>query len=251
MATLVAFHGKSAIKQKYLRRVRAHRKADEIVKGIYWEEREGTFKGCAVGCTLHSSDHSAYETELGIPIALAYLEDAIFENLPSEIALAWPERFLMAAKPGANLSPVVYRFMAWQQNQLAETMAKWPAVQAANRQCAALHERAAKGDAPTLQEWSAARSAARSSAESARSAAESAAEAAWSSAEAARSSAWSAAEASAWSAARSSAEAARSSAWSAAESAAWSAAESAAESAAWSAAYVSYADKLIELMRAA
>ena len=50
-------------KNKYIARVKAHAEADEIVKGTYWEYG----KGCAVGCTIHSSDHDSYEKELGIP----------------------------------------------------------------------------------------------------------------------------------------------------------------------------------------
>jgi len=63
---MLAFHNNPAIKEKYLARVRAHRVADEIVKGRYWENG----KGCAVGCTLHSGKHMSYESELGIPVAL-------------------------------------------------------------------------------------------------------------------------------------------------------------------------------------
>jgi hypothetical protein len=58
-----AFHNDNEIKQKYLKRVIAHQKADELIKGKYWEKG----KGCAVGCTIHSGDHAKYETELGIP----------------------------------------------------------------------------------------------------------------------------------------------------------------------------------------
>lgn len=47
--TLIAFHGKQSIKDEYLARVRAHKAADEIIKGVYWEKG----KGCAVGCTVH------------------------------------------------------------------------------------------------------------------------------------------------------------------------------------------------------
>ena len=106
---MLAFHNNPAIKEKYLARVRAHRVADEIVKGRYWENG----KGCAVGCTLHSGKHMSYESELGIPVALAHLEDTIFENLPNELALEWPARFLEAAHPGADLSNVVNQFMSW------------------------------------------------------------------------------------------------------------------------------------------
>ena len=81
-----AFHNDEKIKKKYLSRLRAHQKADEIVKGFYWEMG----KGCAVGCTIHSSDHGAYETELGIPRWLAKLEDRIFEGLPNGRAKKWP-----------------------------------------------------------------------------------------------------------------------------------------------------------------
>lgn len=75
----LAYKNKPSIKKKYVARVKAHRDADEIVKGIYWENG----KGCAVGCTIEGRDHSKYETELGIPRILAHLEDTIFEGLPN------------------------------------------------------------------------------------------------------------------------------------------------------------------------
>lgn len=33
-----AFHDDLKIKEKYLSRVRAHKRADEIIKGKYWED---------------------------------------------------------------------------------------------------------------------------------------------------------------------------------------------------------------------
>lgn len=107
-----AFLGKTAVKTKYLKRVEAHRKADEILQGIYWEDG----KGCAVGCTVEtsSSPHEAMEKELGIPKELAYLEDVLFEELKNGEAKLWPERFLKAIKPGADLSLVVPKFIVWQ-----------------------------------------------------------------------------------------------------------------------------------------
>ena len=104
-----AFHGKRSIKAKYIRRVRLHRESDELVKGQYWENG----KGCAVGCTVHSGDHSAYERELGIPRVIARLEDGIFERLPNGKAQAWPERFLKAIPVGADLSLVWPKFAVW------------------------------------------------------------------------------------------------------------------------------------------
>ena len=67
MPTLLSFHSDPSVKKKYLSRVEAHAKADEIIHGTYWENG----KGCAVGCTIHSGRHQDYETELGIPRRLA------------------------------------------------------------------------------------------------------------------------------------------------------------------------------------
>src|ERR1700730_6830463 len=97
-----SFHNDPKIKAKYLKRVKDHFKADEIVKGKYWENG----KGCAVGCTIHDSNHKLYETELGIPEWLARVEDTIFEGLPNERAKLWPEQFLKAIKPGKNLNKI-------------------------------------------------------------------------------------------------------------------------------------------------
>lgn len=58
-----AFHNDKKVRTKFLKRIRAHAKADEFIKGTYWEGG----KGCAVGCTIHGSNHKGYETELGIP----------------------------------------------------------------------------------------------------------------------------------------------------------------------------------------
>lgn len=104
---LLAFHDDPKIKEKYLVRVMAHAKADEIVKGKYWEGG----KGCAVGCTIHSGNHKKYETELGIPEWLARLEDHLFERMPNDKAMNWPEAFLKAIKPGVNLDLVKSPFL--------------------------------------------------------------------------------------------------------------------------------------------
>jgi hypothetical protein len=106
---LRAFHGDAVIKAKYLARIAGHAEADEIVKGLYWEHG----KGCAVGCTVHSGDHAAYEAELGLPVWLARLEDAMFERLPNGEAKAFPLRFLTAIPVGADVSGVRDQFLAW------------------------------------------------------------------------------------------------------------------------------------------
>jgi len=259
---MLAFHNDTAIKEKYLTRVAAHRAADELIHGTGWSNG----KGCAIGCTLENYDHSRYPIELGIPEILARLEDCIFEGLKNGKAQEWPERFLSAIRPGADLSRVGWQFLHWLLTRSGIGSYDHPIVKDAVAQCAEVLLPLTRGDPVDESAWSAAESAwsaaesAASAAASAASAAESAASAAsaaesaasaWSAASAAWS-AWSAARSAAWSAAESAAE----SAWSAAESArsaaesAWSAAESAAESAA-SAAWETMADQLIELLEAA
>ena len=102
-----AFHNDQKVKETYLTRVRAHRLADEIIKGKYWDGG----KGCAVGCTIHGSEHFKYETELGIPRWLAHVEDKIFEGLSIERSKSWPEEFLSAINIGAELDKVKIPFL--------------------------------------------------------------------------------------------------------------------------------------------
>ena len=235
MTQLLSFHSDPTLKAEYVARVKAHAEADEIVKGQYWQNG----KGCAVGCTIHSGTHAAYETILGLPEWLARLEDTLFENLPNRKAKLFPGRFLEAIPVGVNLERIKWKFCAF---ILAENIERAlllkisdelkEQVVSAIRGILVLHEKAVIDGI-----WD------ESAARSARSAAWSAESAAWSAGSAARSAAWSA-------------RSARSAAWSA-ESAAWSAAWSAgsaesAESAAWSAgsaAYTRYAEKLIELLK--
>lgn len=122
--TLQSYKNDPKLKTLLLKEVENHRKADAIVKGTYGEERGGKWKGCAVGCSIHSlnlklgkdystSDHSVYEKELGIPEWLARLEDTIFEGLPSEEAKKWPGQFLKAIPIGVNLEPVKWKISAF------------------------------------------------------------------------------------------------------------------------------------------
>jgi len=243
MTELLSFLGDKKIKDTYVKRLKAHAKADEFINGTYWENG----KGCAVGCTIHSNNHNAYETELGIPEWLARLEDCIFEGLDNGNAKKFAVNFLASIPVGVNLEPVRWKFCAFILKENIERVLaitldeklKQKIVESIHG-CLKLHENSIR-----TGKWD--ESAAASAAWSAESAANAAWSAAWSAASAARSAAWSA---------ESAASAAASAAWSAesaesaAASAAWSAesAESAARSAA-SAAYERYADKLLELLK--
>ena len=108
MSKLIAWHNDPKLKRDTLAKMRAHRDADELVQNYgYWEDG----KGCAVGCLVESDKHADYEPLFGIPEALAHLEDMIFEGLSVEDAQTWPERFLNAIEPGADLSFVGWKFI--------------------------------------------------------------------------------------------------------------------------------------------
>jgi len=109
-----AFHNDQAIKEKYLSRVIAHRKADRIIQGTYWNGE----KGCATGCTLARGNgdgdiYNQYEVELGVPRFLARLQDHIFETLLQKESVFWPERFIDSINVGADLTSVWPKFAVW------------------------------------------------------------------------------------------------------------------------------------------
>lgn len=123
MSTLISYKNDPKLKDLLVDEIVRHRKADQIIQGTYGKEN-GVWKGCAVGCSIHSlnlklgknystADHSVYEKELGIPEWLARLEDTIFEGLPQKEAVEWPEQFAKAIPVGVNLEPVKWKFYAF------------------------------------------------------------------------------------------------------------------------------------------
>src|SRR5437868_1595752 len=99
---MLAYHNEPQLKDCLIRTMRQHRELDRLIQRTYWSDG----KGCAVGCLLKDPDgaHIRYEAEFGIPVQLAHLEDGLFEALPQEDAVLWPERFLAAIPVGADLS---------------------------------------------------------------------------------------------------------------------------------------------------
>jgi len=180
---MLSFHNDNAIKQKYLSRVIAHRKSDNIIQEIGWENG----RGCAVGCTLENYDHSKYPIELGLPEWLGRLEDSIFEGLPIKEAKIWPEKFLSAINVGVNLEDIKHKLAIKRLDRLillqTKNMEKNPDLKNIIEQVFSAIEVIKKCHELELNnsycEWSAARSAAYAARSAAWSAAESAASAAW------------------------------------------------------------------------
>ena len=119
-----AFNGDQKLKEGLVREVNAHRLADRLIHGTYGADKTpDKFKGCAVGCSIHSynklanknlrtNNHGAYE-EFGIPRILAKIEDGIFEGLSRKDAQEWPVLFMNAVPVGADLSGVWAKFAQW------------------------------------------------------------------------------------------------------------------------------------------
>jgi hypothetical protein len=151
---MLSFHGKESVKKKYLKRVIAHRKADEIVKGIYWQKG----KGCAVGCTIHGDNHFAYETELGIPAWIAFLEDDLFERMPNEDAKEWPARFLEAVPVGKDpawfdrIKSQFLHYVLVDEKDGVVNVATRDDVKGWIRSVAVIHEKLGRGEVPTDDE---------------------------------------------------------------------------------------------------
>ena len=215
---MIAYHNDPSIKSAILALLAAHRAADQLVKGQYWEGG----KGCAVGCTIHSGNHFEYEGRFGIPVVIARLEDRIFEGLPNALAMEWPERLMSAIRVGADLSMAWPQFALWLlTEELAPRARKHAECAAALVDVAALYREWCEGEKPSATRWQTARDAA------------AAADAAYASA----------------AAADAAAAAAAADAASAAAADAYAAAYAAAADAAQEQAYVRMANKLIEIIK--
>ena len=123
VSQLRAFNKDARLKKDMVAEILNHQKQDKIIKGTYGQGSNGDWKGCAVGCSIHSlnvkfgkkldtSNHKNYEIELGIPESLARLEDYLFETMPNDKATKWPAEFIKAIPVGADLSLVAPKFIS-------------------------------------------------------------------------------------------------------------------------------------------
>lgn len=120
-------------KNEVLLRLEEHKRLDQIVQGIGFNPNSG--RGCSVGCILDKYDHSAFETELGIPRWLAHLVDFIHEGLPNSEHVDWPIQFITAVPEGVDLDKLRHTIALRWLRGLEDTHPIVPLV-------IALHERA-------------------------------------------------------------------------------------------------------------
>ena len=119
-----SYNNSLELKQKFIAELKKHIEQDKLIKGVYGDKNSKDFKGCAVGCSLHSlniingtnldtSNHKRAELELGIPEWLYRLQDTIFEGLPKELSQTFPFRFSEAINVGSDLTKVKWQFCSY------------------------------------------------------------------------------------------------------------------------------------------
>lgn len=96
---MLSYHNDIEVKNKYVERFAKHRELDEVIQGTGFHNG----RGCFVGCTLDSYEHSRFPDELGWPEWLAHLADNIFECLSKEEAPQFGADLLGAVPVGVDL----------------------------------------------------------------------------------------------------------------------------------------------------
>lgn len=150
---LRAYTNSTHTKDQVLALMREHKRLDHIIQGTYAKGTGDTFKGCLVGCAT-GGDHMQFEPAFGIPWRLAWLADDIFEGLTPADAAGFAVDFFDAITPGADLSRVCDAWCAWVLGDPVDGLIAINAEPCV-KDMAALFARAAAGDQPTAQEWSA------------------------------------------------------------------------------------------------
>jgi hypothetical protein len=121
---MLSYKNDPTLKEMFVAEIRRHREEDRIIQRAYEQGSGEDWQGCSVGCAVHSinlmfdkdygrNDHSVYAIELGIPTWLARLQEHLFEHLPQDEAVLFPERFAEAVPVGADLGPVKWQFCAY------------------------------------------------------------------------------------------------------------------------------------------
>jgi len=158
-----AFHGDPTIKARYLDRLQQERTAGAIRQRRDTESDTEIWmlgQGSAVGCTIQANDYTLYESQLGIPTALAYLEDCLFQGLPKKQAMRWPEAFLSTIRVRADLARVGDQFLVWtlvDAEMGVIHLASNIAVKTLIQETAALYQRQLAGESIAQETWNAVR----------------------------------------------------------------------------------------------
>lgn len=117
------YHNNPALKTKYVKRMKAHILADELIRGEGWDNG----KGCAVGCTFNYYNHVKGAAESGIPEWALRLIDRLHEGVSRDyqykgepVALA----FLRSIKSGSDLTKAEHLIHIFIQKMNLKRVAK-------------------------------------------------------------------------------------------------------------------------------
>jgi hypothetical protein len=145
-----AFLGDQAVKDKYVARIREEAKAGRLKqhRSLDWWNHPSS---CTIG-GAYMHWHTSYPQLLGIPEALSYVQDEIFLGLPKG-AKEWPEQFLSAIKPGADLSQVFPQFAAWLLDDPAEGVIRFTGTGCWHRFLGPRIRRAIQAAAQSMRGW--------------------------------------------------------------------------------------------------
>lgn len=112
---LLAFHGKSVLKEKYLEKARKYSQLLRTVSNDTAQVMEVLFNNSYLywGDDDERDSADCYLEEIGILYKVARLQTSIFDGLSFKQKRRWPERFLRAIPVGADLSNVWPQLAQW------------------------------------------------------------------------------------------------------------------------------------------
>ena len=109
--------------QQMTAEIDAHRAADLLVQGSYYDGATG--RGCFIGCLAHGNDTAAIAERFGVPESLTRLLEAIFERLPFDEAAEFFSAIPRAiGRDGRDLTRVHWAFLADLLRHLPDTQAR-------------------------------------------------------------------------------------------------------------------------------
>ena len=149
-----AYLNDEALKAKTIKAMKADIAAERLIKGSYWSKEDKN--GCFVGCVIRGSNHSKFETKLGIPRLLARLADTLFERQPYEDAKKFTVDFLEAINAGSDLSgvwPKFAHYMLVDPEYGVIKFAKADKVKSAIQAVADLYQRKINGEDIDVNAW--------------------------------------------------------------------------------------------------
>ena len=168
---LSAYNNDPSFKEAFMSELRKHEAADAVRQGFYGREDDNAvgFRGCSVGCALHSlntirgehayyGDHEHLAEWLDIPVEIVYINDAIFEGLPVEDAKRFPLQFAEAIQLGYDYEQLK-TFPKFAHTILTDpetgilTLTENRDAREIARQMISLYKRWIAGDKAPLEEW--------------------------------------------------------------------------------------------------